>query len=64
MTATQGFVTSGLLLFFGLGAFALSGRMRARTRGAYVVAIALGSILVLIGVLWVLLSIAAYRGDG
>ena len=64
MTATQGFVVSGLLLFFGLSAFAVSLRMRARARAAYVGAVVLGSVLVVIGVLWLLLSIAAYRGEG
>jgi hypothetical protein len=63
VTATQGFVVSGVLLFFGLVAFAVSGRMRARTRAAYVGFVVLGSILVVIGVLWLLLSIAAYRGE-
>jgi hypothetical protein len=53
-----------MLFFFGLSAFAVSRRMRAWGRAAYAVSVVLGSILVLIGVLWLLLSIAAYRGEG
>ena len=60
----QGFVVSGLLLLFGLVAFAASGRLQARARATYIGAVVLGSILVLIGILWLLLSVAAYRGEG
>jgi hypothetical protein len=64
MTATQGFVVSGLLFFFGLSAFAITRRMRAKGRAAYAASIVLGSVLVVMGVLWLLLSVAAYRGEG
>jgi TM2 domain-containing membrane protein YozV len=64
VTATQGFLVSGLLLFFGAAAFVASRGMRSKTQAAYVGSVVLGSILVLIGVLWLLLSVAAYRGEG
>jgi TM2 domain-containing membrane protein YozV len=64
VTATQGFVVSGLLLFFGAAAFVASRGMRSRTRAAYIASVLIGSILVLIGVLWLLLSVAAQRGEG
>ena len=64
MTATQGFVVSGLLLFFGAAAFVASRGMRSKTRAAYIASVLLGSILVLIGVFWLLLSFAAQRGEG
>lgn len=64
MTATQGFVASGLLLFFGLGALLASGQMQPKSQVVRVGSFVLGSILLVLGVLWLLLSIAAHRGEG
>jgi hypothetical protein len=61
MTATQGFITSGLLILLGIGGLmaALRARAAAVIKG---LAVVFGTLLCGAGLFWLLLSIAAYRG--
>jgi hypothetical protein len=63
MSATLGLVVSGIALVLGVAAF-VTGEGWARERvGRRAALDILGTVLCVGGVVWLLLSIAAYRGD-
>jgi hypothetical protein len=63
VTATQGFITSGILLFLGIALLVTAQQVLRPERVPRVAAILLGGVLCVGGALWLLLSIAAYRGE-
>jgi hypothetical protein len=63
MTPTEGFITSGFALALGCGALVLSQTRWRRSASVRVVSSLVGAVFCLGGVIWLLLSLAAYGGD-
>jgi hypothetical protein len=58
-----GLITSGLALFFGIGAHELAQLAGRRKPALRLVSAVVGGVLCIGGMLWLLLSIAAFRGE-
>jgi hypothetical protein len=63
MTATQGVITAGIALVLGSGALVVAQTGWLKRNGPRLALILVGSILCIGGVVWLLLSLAAYGGD-
>jgi hypothetical protein len=63
MTPTQGFIASGFALALGIGALVLAQTRWRERSSARATSILVGAVLCVGGVIWLLLSLAAYGGD-